>query len=559
MEYNNDVWQVMVEGQVYEAPYSELIQWHTEGCFHPTDMVRKGNHPWIEACKVPQLRQIFSSAPLVMPVQQQQPVPSFAASYQQPAHDVKAFQQPSPSVNNFNPNAANPNTFGAPPNAPVYGNGVGNSFNPQQQNQPQLPNNNYQQQQVHVSPQPQQPHYPQPQFPQLQFTQPQNGWTPPPPPQNFLSDNCAAHPHIPAKYICRACSALLCNDCPKKMGMTVYLCPHCGAMCEPYEQMRKKRETALRKSQGFSFEDLGQAIMYPLKFPSSLIGGMLLYAIFSFGGIVGSLLAYMLIFGCMVVIIRQVAWGRLERNFLATIGENGVLDDLIKPGFLGFGVTLVSFGPLILGFIIFLYLTLGAASDALQQRNLPQNQPQMIQLQSDPGKEVFEKARRDAAQRERQLDSAQKEKELAETKQQAAQISSPRNPFSTLLAAAVPLILLMLFGLAWGFFYYPMALAIAGYTQDFLSVINPLVGIDTMKRMGSTYFKAFGMYVIIIIIQGALGFVVGILTIPFNTPFGNIPQNLIGGAVTFYSSMVIACLLGLALFKCSDKLGIETD
>lgn len=554
MEYTNDVWQVMVEGQIYEAPYGELIQWHTEGCFHPTDMVRKGNHPWIEACKVPQLRQIFSSAPLVMPIQQQ-PVPSFAASYQQPAHDVRAFQQPSQSANNFNPNAA----IAAPPNAPVYGNAVGGSYNQQQHNQqmPPAPNVAYQPQQPDGS---NQQHFQQHQFhpPQPQLQQPQHGWTAPPPPQTFVSDNCANHPHIPAKYICRACSALLCNDCPKKMGMTVYLCTLCGAMCEPYEQMRKKRETAFRKSQGFGFEDLGQAIMYPLKFPSSLIGGMLLYAIFSFGGIVGSLLAYMLIFGCMVVIIRQVAWGRMDRNFIADIGENGVLDDLIKPGFLGFGVTLVSFGPVILGVIIAIYLTLGAASDALRQRSLPQNQPQMIQLQADPGREAFEKARRDAAQREKQFESAQNEKELAETKQQS-QIGSARNPFSTLLAAAVPLILLILVGTAWGFFYYPVALAIAGYTQDFLSVINPLVGIDTMKRMGSTYFKAFGMYIVIMIIQGAMGFIVGIVTIPFNTPFGNIPQNLLSGALTFYSSMVIACLLGLALFKCSDKLGIETD
>ena len=43
------------------------------------------------------------------------------------------------------------------------------------------------------------------------------------------------------------------------------------------------------------------------------------------------------------------------------------------------------------------------------------------------------------------------------------------------------------------FFYYPMALAVAGYTQSFGSVVNPLVGLDTIRRMGSTCFKAFGM------------------------------------------------------------------
>ena len=33
----------------------------------------------------------------------------------------------------------------------------------------------------------------------------------------------------------------------------------------------------------------------------------------------------------------------------------------------------------------------------------------------------------------------------------------------------------------------------------------------------------------------------------------------IDGSITFYFNLVIACLLGLSLFKCSDRLGIEVD
>jgi hypothetical protein len=43
-------------------------------------------------------------------------------------------------------------------------------------------------------------------------------------------------------------------------------------------------------------------------------------------------------------------------------------------------------------------------------------------------------------------------------------------------------------------------------------------------------------------------------------PFvGNLPGKFVGGAVTFYSSLVLACVLGLALFKSADRLGIELD
>jgi hypothetical protein len=553
MEQINDVWQVMVEGQVYESDFDGLVQWHTEGCFHPTDMVRKGNRGWIEAYKVPQLQRIFNSAPLIMPVQP--PAPSVTANYQ-PAHNVQAFQQPTNQANSFSGNVVNPAAAQGAPTQSAFNAGGGGGGSTYQQQQYQT---NHQQHQPHGNYQ-QQAHSQQ-QYQQQQYHQhsQQNGWIAPPPPQNFVSDNCATHQHIPAKYICRACSALLCNDCPKKMGMSVFICPHCGAMCELYEQLRKKREMAFRKSQGFGFEDLGVALTFPLKFPASLIGGALLYAIFLFGGLIGWLLSYMLIFGCMVVIIRQVAWGRMERNFIASIGENGVLDDLIKPGFLGFGVTLISWGPALIGAVIAIYLALSAASGALQRQSLPENQPPVFQMQTQP-----QSGRNDRSAQNNSPATdkyAEKERTIYETEgmpekqQRQANTSYARS----VLAAAIPLVLLIGLGLLWGFFYYPMALAIAGYTQDFLSVINPLVGLDTMKRMGVTYFKAFGMYIIVMIIQGALGFVVGIITMPFNTPFGNIPQNLIGGTITFYSSMVIACLLGLALFKCSDKLGIETD
>jgi hypothetical protein len=33
----------------------------------------------------------------------------------------------------------------------------------------------------------------------------------------------------------------------------------------------------------------------------------------------------------------------------------------------------------------------------------------------------------------------------------------------------------------------------------------------------------------------------------------------IDGSLTFYFNLVIACILGLSLFKCADRLGIAVD
>jgi hypothetical protein len=129
-----------------------------------------------------------------------------------------------------------------------------------------------------------------------------------------------------------------------------------------------------------------------------------------------------------------------------------------------------------------------------------------------------------------------------------------------LLGAGIVLLFLLLLGIAWGVFYYPMALTVAGYTQSFLSVLNPLVGLDTIRRMRSTYFKAFGMVLLIqfgaVIVGGIVAFITSPLTLPF---VGNLLANFINGSITFYFNLVIACVLGLSLYKCADRLGINVD
>ena len=53
---------------------------------------------------------------------------------------------------------------------------------------------------------------------------------------------------------------------------------------------------------------------------------------------------------------------------------------------------------------------------------------------------------------------------------------------------------------------------------------------------------------------------VAVITSPLSLAFiGNLPAMFINGTVTFYFNLVIACLLGLSLYKCADRLGISVD
>jgi hypothetical protein len=119
--------------------------------------------------------------------------------------------------------------------------------------------------------------------------------------------------------------------------------------------------------------------------------------------------------------------------------------------------------------------------------------------------------------------------------------------------------LLLLF-IGWGLFYYPMALTVAGYTQSFGSVLNPLVGLDTIRRMGLTYFKGFAMVVVVHIAAFVVAVIVSIVTAPFTMPFmGNLVGGFVNATFTFYFNLVVACILGLSLFKSADRLGIAVD
>src|SRR5687768_1112932 len=57
----NEIWQVEVGGEIYEAPFGELGNWIGEGSLQPDDKVRKGNLRWIEARLVPSLIPFFNA------------------------------------------------------------------------------------------------------------------------------------------------------------------------------------------------------------------------------------------------------------------------------------------------------------------------------------------------------------------------------------------------------------------------------------------------------------------------------------------------------------------
>lgn len=377
---------------------------------------------------------------------------------------------------------------------------------------------------------------------------------------------CYQHPEQPTKLICRSCATPLCGECPKFVGTSkVALCPLCGDLCSPFEQLRSRALHQEFQGSGFGFTDFARALRYPLQHKVALLFGAVLYGFCLLAGFRGSIIAWVITFGCMSHVISQVTWGRLNRSFFPDFSEFSVVDDVAMPLVLGIGIFIITWGPAIvlICVLIFGVVSGGAVSPEGPQiqgaQNSDQLDPDRLAALTDPNADP-----KKLAEASKELDKLRPGYQVSKDAEKSQkELSDPTADLRMLMSyfgAPILMVLLLLLSLAWGIFYGPMALAVAGYTQSFGSVINPLVGLDTIRRMGGTYFKAFAMVLVIQVVGFVLGLIVAVITAPFTVPFfGNLPATFIGGSITFYFNLVVACILGLSLFKCADRLGISTD
>jgi hypothetical protein len=509
-----ETWRVNTPEGIFETDLETLKQWIAEGCVLPTDKVSKGNLNWIDAGRAPMLRSAFAAD---------------ASSVSTPAASTPAVSTVSmPAVSTL----VQPASATAADHSSSFATNVA-LHNEPAQNPPALLTDS------------------------AGFTHSVVAA----PPSNI----CYSHPQVASKYVCKTCSHAFCNDCTRFLGMSkIPVCPLCGDLCRPAEKMRQQAARCELQQSGFGFADFGRALAYPLQHKMALFCGAALYGFLLMGGWRGRIVASVILFGCISHVISQVAWGRMDRNFMPDFSAFSMWDDVAVPFALGVSITIVSWGPTIvlLLALVFGIFSAGAPAPSL----LAQAPPEQHEVQPPDLAPLFDSDAdpKKVAEANKKLDQLrpgyQIGQEAEKSKRQLNDPAADVRMLMSFLGASIVFVLLLLLSIGWAIFYYPMALAVAGYTQSFGSVINPLVGLDTIRRMGLTYFKAFGMVLIVQVVGFVVAVIVAIITAPFALPFfGNLPALFIDGSLTFYFNLVIACILGLSLFKCADRLGIAVD
>ena len=537
-ENQSEMWQVEVGGQIYEATLGELPEWIGEGSLQPGDKVRKGNLRWIEARRVPMLVPFFNAKEMGEPLPI---IQTYTEANPEPSIQNEAIPTPD-HVNHVEP--------------------------------------------IHTAPQS----------------------SPSPTKTNSSRASslkaCSIHAESEAYYACVSCEGEFCKACPKSFGGEVKICPNCDSLCKPITQIAEaKRRTsaeAASSNEGFGAGDFFSALAFPLRFKPSLIFGAVLFMFFTLGqsasaiggifmfsaSIFCVMLANMLTFGVLANTVENFTQGRIEADFMPSFGDFSLWEDVVHPFFLSIGVYISSFGPFLLVAIIGVYLIISSATEQMKKfdseiASVPGTQyyqPDRTMEQSQEVRDLLDKVKQQNQRRIEQQtqaadgdgnmlpadDSVELQKLIDETR--AAQIKSIAGKtgpteqqysqmLSGMLRLAAPLVIFGAITFLWGLFYFPAACAVAGYSRSFMATINPLVGLDTIKRLGGSYVKILLMGLCILIISGMISVFLSLLFSPLDLPkMGNLPAKAIGSLSTFYFSVVFSCIIGFALYKAADRL-----
>lgn len=530
-----EMWQIEVGGQIYEANLSEMVDWIAGGSLQPEDKVRKGNLRWIEARKVPTLTRFFNASaashPVLVAVNTTQ-APDITAFDLKPAETkTSGFTNQSPEPAAFSRRtSASSEVCAAHPEYPSF----------------------------------------------------------------YLCPDCSSGfcKSCPKSFggtvrICPACGGLC------KTVTEVKSAEQSAARCsaasdagfgfsdfsEALAYPLKFKSSLLIGGVLFAFFNIGQSAVG--------WGGihMFVAAAFCF------MLANMLTFGVLANVTENFAQGRIGTNFMPRFDDFSIWDDVLHPFFLSVATYISAFGPFILVTSVGLYLVFTALlAEAAEERQELQRLPgtpyydtgRTIQ-QSDKVKDLLNEsiaenerrlaiqddpaARSMASPEDTEQGVMQADRLIRQTRQQQLESTFGKTPetkekefgriVTKFLTLAAPLVIFGTITLLWGIFYFPAACIVAGYTRSFSAAINPFVGLDTIKRLGGEYVKILMMALALTLAATTVAAVLSVVFSPFDLPtFGNLPANVLYSVFAFYAWVVFCCVLGFALFKSGSRLNL---
>jgi hypothetical protein len=245
----------------------------------------------------------------------------------------------------------------------------------------------------------------------------------------------------------------------------------------------------------------------------------------AFGAFFGLLFSQGLLYAYSFTAINRVSSGNTT-NFMPEIGD---ITDLINPVRLGLAAMIISSGPMLV-----LLLVLGVSS--------------VFALGSVVGggeEPSYEAAEMPAEVRQMLQEQGLGQEEIAEFEEDyaaAPEVSAPA------VGGAIGALIALPFAFLWKLLYSPIALIAAAISRSFFATLNPVTGIDAIRTMGSIYWEAWVVYTVIAVVAAVGAAILGAIPIL---------GGFLAAFVQSYAFLSFGCLLGFAVFKKAEELGVD--
>jgi hypothetical protein len=369
----------------------------------------------------------------------------------------------------------------------------------------------------------------------------------PPPPPIAAGPSAAPAPARPISWrrcvnhavrsvsVCPACVKGYCEPCASGQSVqNAVICPACDGLCVRAAQYEESQTRGQQQARSL-MQELGTIVAYPLRDPIGLVMLALFTWVFAvaakmalFGGFVGVIFSQGVLLSYCFFAVSRVASGNL-RDF--TPDFRGI-SDLTDPLRLGLAVLMISWGPL----LAMMFLVPGVSLFGTGVSSGPAIPVVHAQEQPPPSPEAEEAEEPEAGAEQKE------DPEAAGSSGEAAE-DHEAPPSRAAAAGAVALFAL---ALLWKLIYTPVALTVAALSRSFFKILNPLLGVDTIRKMGGIYWQALVIYSVFAGLQWLLSLALGFIPIA-----GGIALALVDA----YAFLAIGCTLGLAVFKRSKELG----
>jgi hypothetical protein len=340
--------------------------------------------------------------------------------------------------------------------------------------------------------------------------------------------------------MCPACAVGYCVECRKAV------CPKCDDVCMTtneyalWQVRERQRARSLR-------DELSTILLYPLQDRLAFILLALFTGLFGFAA---RFTVYAVPFSQGILLwysfhsLYQVAKGNMRR----AMPEFNDIADLYRPLRLSGGVLLIGWAPALL-----LMLMLGSS---LGMGGLIWGQQEEQSATAQPAPPTQRQAEQEAvvvAVLDVLGDNAGEDGEtsVSENEEAVAPVrTATPAPATSTTATEYTFGLSFLIGLAlaWKVAYTPVALIVAALSSNFWSIVNPLIGVDTIKRMGPVYMQVMLIYSAFAAARWLVGSALGYVPVP-------LASGVVMSFVDAYFYLAVGCLLGLAVFKRANELG----